>query len=44
MPAAYTSGSHPGPGYYAFWLLVIAAAIGLTVYAVRLLRARRNRR
>ncbi|WP_169317363.1 hypothetical protein [Actinacidiphila oryziradicis] len=44
MLAAYTSGSHPGPPYYIEWIVICAAIVGLPVYLVRLLRARRNRR
>ena len=42
--AAYTTGSHPGPAYYAFWALIIGAIIGGPIYVVRLVRTRRNRR
>ncbi|MFJ5301593.1 hypothetical protein [Streptomyces sp. NPDC088350] len=38
-----TTGFHPGPAYFAFWALIVGAAIGGPVYVVRLIRNRRNR-
>lgn len=42
LAAAHTTGSHPGPAYFVFWALVIAAIIGAPIYVVRLARNRRK--
>ncbi|MEV5505770.1 hypothetical protein [Streptomyces orinoci] len=44
LAAANTTSSHPGPAYFVFWALIIAAVIGAPVYVVRLVRNRRQRR
>jgi hypothetical protein len=44
LAAANTTGFHPGPAYFVFWALVIAAVIGAPIYVVRLVRNRRQRR
>jgi hypothetical protein len=44
MAAAKVTGSHPGPAFYAEWVLIIGAIIGLPIYIVRLMRDRRKRR
>ncbi|MFJ9909416.1 hypothetical protein ACIRVK_42490 [Streptomyces sp. NPDC101152] len=43
LSAGHISGSHPGPAYYAEWIIVVGAVIALPIYAVRRLRNRRNR-
>jgi hypothetical protein len=43
LAAAETTGSHPGPAYYAFWALIIGAVIGLPLYITRLMRDYRKR-
>ena len=42
--AASITGSHPGPAYYAEWVLIIGAIIGVPIYIVRMMRDRRQRR
>ncbi|MEU9246847.1 hypothetical protein [Streptomyces sp. NPDC048385] len=42
LAAANDTGSHPGPAYFVFWALVIAAIIGAPIYVIRLVRNRRN--
>lgn len=42
--AGTVTGSHPGPAYYAFWVLVIGAVVGAPIYAVRKVRAYLKRR
>lgn len=44
LAAADTTGFHPGPAYFAFWALIVGAAIGGPIYVVRLIRNRRKRR
>lgn len=44
LAAADTTGFHPGPAYFAFWALIIGAAIGGPIYVVRRVRDRRKRR
>lgn len=44
LAAADTTGFHPGPAFFVFWALIIGAVIGVPIYAVRLVRNRRNRR
>ncbi|MCC9310827.1 hypothetical protein LN042_27785 [Kitasatospora sp. RB6PN24] len=44
LAASTTTGSHPGPAYFALWALVVGAVIGGPVYVVRLVRDRRKRR
>jgi len=39
-----TTGFHPGPAFFVFWALVVAAVIVTPIYLVRLVRNRRNRR
>ena len=44
LAAAKVTGSHPGPAFYAEWVLIIGAIIGVPIYIVRLMRDRRKRR
>ncbi|MGW1161382.1 hypothetical protein ACWD5Q_01515 [Streptomyces sp. NPDC002513] len=41
LAASSTTGFHPGPAYFAFWALIIGAAIGGPIYLVRRIRNRR---
>lgn len=43
LAAAKVTGSHPGPAFYAMWVLVIGAMIGLPFYITRLVRDYRKR-
>ncbi|GAA1966199.1 hypothetical protein [Catenulispora subtropica] len=44
LAAASVTGSHPGPGFYAEWVLIVGAVVGAPVYFVRRARGRRRRR
>ncbi|MFE0459053.1 hypothetical protein ACFW1A_07285 [Kitasatospora sp. NPDC058965] len=44
LAAADTTGFHPGLAFFVEWALIIGAIIGGPIYAVRLMRNRRNRR
>ncbi|MFE9425288.1 hypothetical protein ACFYNO_20200 [Kitasatospora sp. NPDC006697] len=42
--AGTTTGFHPGPLFFVFWILVLAALVAGPVYLARLLLNRRKRR
>ncbi|MFB7508210.1 hypothetical protein [Streptomyces broussonetiae] len=44
LAVANITGFHPGPAYFVFWALVIAAIIGAPISVVRLVRNRHQRR
>ncbi|WP_194894307.1 hypothetical protein [Catenulispora pinisilvae] len=43
LTAAKVTGFHPGPAFYAEWVLIIGAIIGLPFYITRLVRDYRKR-
>ena len=44
LAAAKVTGSHLGPAFYAEWVLIIGAIIGLPFYITRLVRDRKRQR